>query len=337
MPRLSEEEKNGLEIPFSEEELRKALGELNANKAPGTDGIPPEYYRMFWHLLARYYCQSLDYSIQNGRMTDSQKRGIITLVPKKDVDRRRINNWRPITLRNADYKIYTKALALRIQRVIVRLVTKNQTGFLPGRFIGDSVRAAEDALEIIQEEHPGGMLVALDFNRAFDSVRWSLIMQAIQILNFGEAFIDYVKILFVDIQSCLYNAGRTSETFNPGRGVRQGCPVPPSIFLLVAEILANLIRDNDNIIGVKLGNSQLKLAQFADDDTCFLTTEESLPSLLSTLDLFAKWSGLTVNTNKTKIICPKYLREGKTHIRNMPIKPRYLASGWGSRTQKKLL
>lgn len=103
----------------------------------------------------------------------------------------------------------------------------NQTGFMPGRLIGDSVRSAEEALELIKEQYPEGLLVALDFAMAFDSVRWSFIFKVPEAFNFGEAFVEYIKLLFVDVQSCLYNSKFTSAPFNQGCGVRQGCCVSP--------------------------------------------------------------------------------------------------------------
>lgn len=83
IPQLSDEKRDQLEAPFTEEELRKAMGTLNANKTPGYDGLPPEFYQRFWHFLARHYCNALDFSLQTGRMSDSQRRGIMTLVPTK--------------------------------------------------------------------------------------------------------------------------------------------------------------------------------------------------------------------------------------------------------------
>lgn len=176
---------------------------------------------------------------------------------------------------------------------------------MPGRLIGDSIRAAEDSLDLIKSSYPDGLLLALDFAKAFDSVRWSLIFQALEAFNFGECFIEYIKILFIDIQSCLYNNGHTSAYFSPCRGIRQGCCVSPSIFLLVVELLAIVISANDSIRGVHFGNSQLKIVQFADDATCFLASSDSVPHLLETLDTFATWSGLAINKNKTKIISPR--------------------------------
>lgn len=319
IPRLSELDRDSMDAPFSEDELKKALGHLNTGKTPGSDGLPPEFFSMFWQFLAPYYCASLDHSIQMGSMSVSQRRGLITLVPKKGEDRRYISNWRPITLLNTDYKIYTKALALRLGRVMDLLVHENQTGFMRGRLIGDSVRAAEDSMEIIKDRFQDGMLVALDFKKAFDSVRWSLIFQALEAFNFGESFIEYVKILFINIQSSLYNAGRTSSPFSPRRGIRQGCCVSPFLFLLVVELLAILVRANPQIKGLDFRSSELKIVQFADDATCFLASSASLQHLMDSLALFASWSGLRVNKNKTKIIAPGLLANKTSNICGMPV------------------
>lgn len=161
VPTLSDELKVSMDAPFSEEELKSALLHLNKNKSPGSDGLPPEFYTHFWPFISQYVCASLDFSIGEGHMSSSQRRSIITLIPKKDVNRRYIANWRPITLLNTDYKIFSKALALRLQRVMGLLINHNQTGFMPGRIIGDSVRVIEDSLEAIDGEGGGeGLVVA---------------------------------------------------------------------------------------------------------------------------------------------------------------------------------
>lgn len=114
---------------------------------------------------------SLQYSLKMGKLSDSQRRGIITLVPKKEVDRRFIANWRPISLLNTDYKIYTKVIALRLQRVMGSIIHPNQTGFMPGRIIGDSIRTIEDPVDLIMDKYKEGLVVALDFSKTFDSIR----------------------------------------------------------------------------------------------------------------------------------------------------------------------
>lgn len=97
---LTDEETAFLDSPFTRKELKSALDELNKNKCPGTNGLQPEFYVQFWDALAPNLFASLSFSMEEGSFSSMQKRGIITLVPKKDVDR--ISGWRPITLLNTD-------------------------------------------------------------------------------------------------------------------------------------------------------------------------------------------------------------------------------------------
>lgn len=193
---------------------------------------------------------------------------------------------------------------IRLQRVKGPLVHHDQTGFMRGRVIGDSLRIIEDSLRKIQDNHPGGMIIAIDFRKAFDSVRWSLITEALRWFNFGPTFINYVSIMFEDIETCLTNSGFTSNFFKPGRGIRQGCPASPYLFILVAEILAASIRQNSAIKGILHSGAETKLTQFADDLTCLISRSKALQPLLNTLHSFANWSGLCVNKDKSNIIAP---------------------------------
>lgn len=111
-------------------------------------------------------------------------------------------------------------------------------------------------------------------------------------------------MLFTDIESCILNHGHSSGFFHPGRGVRQGCPLSPSLFVLVVEILAAKIRKNSNIRGLQLGEHTLKLSQFTDDLTGFLADEDSLSEFLTTLLEFQEWSGLMINRRKSKLLRP---------------------------------
>lgn len=230
-----------------------------------------------------------------------------------------MKKWRPITLLNSDYKIYTKAVALRLQRVMGSLIHPNQTGFMPGRIIGDSIRSIEDSIDVISDSYEDGMIVALDFSKAFDSIRWSLILKTLEYFNFGECFVEYIKVLFINVESCLMNAGRTSQPFYPGQGIRQGCCASPYLFLLVAELLAISIRENASIEGIKFNGTEVKLTQFADDVTCMLTSETSLTNLIHTLETFSTWSGLKVNKSKTKILSYRATQERIDTLQGMHV------------------
>lgn len=103
-----------LEDPLTKEELVKAVASMKPGRSPGTDGIVIEFYKKFWHLLEDWFLDSLNFAFVKGSFSSEQYRGVITLIPKKDKDRRFIRNWRPITLLNLDYKIFAKCIASRL-------------------------------------------------------------------------------------------------------------------------------------------------------------------------------------------------------------------------------
>lgn len=165
---------------------------------------------------------------------------------------------------------------------------------------------------------PDELLLALDFTKAFDSVRWDFIRLALKWFGFGPMFIDMVDLIFNQIETCVLNAGTTSRYFWPGRGIRQGFCVSPYLFILVVELMAAHIRQNPAIQGLTLGEEEIKIMQFADDSTCMLESIASLPPLLAFLDVFVTWSGLTINKSKSMILPNKAL-SGIKGLHGIPV------------------
>ena len=121
-----------------------------------------------------------------GEMSVSQRRGVITLLPKEDSDELLLSNWRPITLLNVDYKIASKTIAKRIERVLPYLIHPDQTGFMKGRYIGQNIRLINDILRQTELQKIPGILLLLDFQKAFDTLEWSFIQKTLNLLNFGD-------------------------------------------------------------------------------------------------------------------------------------------------------
>lgn len=237
IPQISREEFNGLEKAYSEQELLRALKKINTGKCPGTDGLPVEFYLHFWDSIKLPLLNSIQYELLHGELSVERRRGIINLIPKKDEDRRRVGNWRPITLLNIDYKILTKAMATRLQSVLPGIIHGDQTGFIPGRCISENLRTIQDVIDFTNATSQLAFMAALDFKKAFDSVEWNFIFKALEKFGFGPIFIDSVQAIFRNIQSCTTNAGFTSDYFSPRHGVRQGCCVAPYLFLIAVEVL----------------------------------------------------------------------------------------------------
>ena len=189
---------------------------------------------------------------------------------------------RPITLLNTDYKIAAKAIANRIKTVLPKLINNDQTGFMKGRFIGENIRLIDGIIQYATQHNVPGLLLFIDFEKAFDSLEWPFIFDTLRFFGFGPSLINWVRTFYCNIESRVLNNGWSSNFFQPQRGVRQGCPLSPYLFILAAELLAKAVRNNKSIRGFSLGNDEVKtvkISQYADDTPLILDgSEKSLTS-----------------------------------------------------------
>ncbi len=300
--KLTDREKARVDRPFTIADFASALKSMPNNKTPGCDGIPADFYKVFWGKMKNILYEAIMYDYEQGELHISARRGIITLIPKKNKDQNYIKNWRPLTMLNVDYKIVAKALAVRLKQHLKKLIHPDQTGFLQGRFIGENIRKILDLIEYTEQENIPALLISVDFEKCFDRIEWQAVKGALKFFNFGDNFIKWIDLLYTNVQSCTLNNGNSSSWFNIERGLRQGCPLSPYLFLVGAEIFAILMRKNTQIKGIQLNNYEYKLTQYADDTNIFTLFETN--SLKSIIDMFAilqKQTGLKVNYEKTNI------------------------------------
>lgn len=301
--KLSLEESDELEGHISLEEAGKVLKNMKNNKSPGSDGFSTEFFKFFWIDLGIFVVDSLNYGYEKRELSITQKQGIITCLPKGNKPRHFLKNWRPISLLNTVYKIGSGVIAARFKKVLDKLINSDQTGFIRGRFIGENLRLIYDILQYTEENDIPGLLLLIDFEKAFDSVSWEFLFGVLKFFNFGESIINWVRVLYTNINSAIIQGGNLSTFFNIGRGCRQGDPLSPYLFILCAEILSIRIRNNEKINGISITEVEHKLSQFADDTSLILDgKEESLNEALSELDWFANISGLNINFSKTQVI-----------------------------------
>ena len=145
IPKLTEENRTELEGPFTLE-CKEALASFRNGKSPGEDGFTVEFYTEFFDILGIDLVESLKSAYEKGHLSISQRRGVITLLPKEGSPLIELKNWRPITLLNVDYKIASKAIARRIEPMLPRLIHGDQTGFIKGRYIGENIRLINDLM-----------------------------------------------------------------------------------------------------------------------------------------------------------------------------------------------
>ena len=303
IPLLHEDDKQLLEAPLTKNEIFNVVKSMKKNKTPGLDGLPIEFYIVFWSDICDMLVNSFNFSLQNGLMSASQRNGIITLLPKKDKDPLLVKNYRPITLLTTDYKILAKCIANRLKRCLDYLIHVDQSGFLQGRNIGHNIRFILDIIEYAEAYDIPGSIILLDIEKAFDSVSHDFLFKILEKFNFGHKFIDSIKTLYSARQSYVINNGFLSNRIFMNRGIFQGCPISPYLFLLVIEIMALSVRQNDLIRGISLVGEETKISLFADDSVCFIDGSNiSFSQLFETLSNFGQYSGCKLNFSKTEAI-----------------------------------
>lgn len=229
----------------------------------------------------------------------TQRQCIIICLPKGDKPRQFLQNWRPITLLNTSYKIVSGVIANRIKFCLQKLIDPDQTGFVLGRYIGENTRL----MQMTEDKNIPGLLLFIDFEKAFDLISWQFIQKVLQFFNFGTSIQKWVHIFYTNIISAVKQGGNLSEFFEIQRGCRQGDPLSPYLFILCAEILAIKLRTNSNIQGLKSVNIENKLSQFADDTAIILDGSEiSLKETMKELKHFGEISGLKINFSKTQVV-----------------------------------
>ena len=172
---------------------------------------------------------------------------------------------------------------------------------MAGRFTGDNTRLIYDVLFKANQQKKKGLLVLIDFEKAFDSISWQFMNTCLVFFNFGEPFRQWIKLFTSDIKSCVQINGMISSWLPVGRGCRQGDPISPYLFLICSKILAHIIRKDPDIKGYLINDIEIKVSQFSVDSSLFLDgSREALRKWISVLLKFSTFSGLKMNLDKTK-------------------------------------
>ena len=177
-------------------ELTEAVKQLKNNKTPGQDGLPTELYKIFWEQLGPVLYQCILECYKREILYPTARQGILNLIPKNNKDSRKVENLRPITLLNVDYKILEKAMSNRLLKGLSEIINSDQRGFLPQRRISVNVRKMLDIVEQYNENETtkGGVIVSCDFNKCFDRVSFESIKQSLVYHGFDDVMIKWSEI-----------------------------------------------------------------------------------------------------------------------------------------------
>ena len=251
--------------------------------------MPRSLYKFFWSDFGTEMTASFDYAFQKGSPSIRQKRGIISLIPKKNKDKTLLDNLGPISLLNVYYKILTKSIAKRLEKVVPKIINSDQTGYIKGRVIDENVRLIQDVLSLTKQEEKPGIAIFLDFRKAFDKIKCNYLRAALQTFNFGPDTLNWLQVIY-NQAGCLLHNGHVSDFFLLKRGVWQGCPLSGLLFVVGIELLARLLQKDHTIKGIQVGQKKIKITQYADDTTVLVRGLDSVTQLLKHLDKADQWS-----------------------------------------------
>lgn len=331
MNKLTKDQSDKLEGILTLTEISSTLKSMKSEKSPGLSGFSAEFFKVFWIHLGNFVLRSLNYGYLTGELSVSQKQGIITCIPKENKPKQFLKNWRPLTLLDTVYKIASGTIANRLKTVLDSIINRDQTGFIKGRSIVENIRTIYDIMKFTDDLNIPGLILLIDFEKAFDSLSLNFLHKALQHLNFGESLRKWVSVFYKNITSTVTQSGHLSSFFSISRGCRQGDPLSPYLFIICAEFLATKIRKNEKIKGIRVNDTEFLISQFADDTSIILDgTEKSLNQTLSELEIFSRISGLNVNFEKTQLV---WIGSEKYSIRS--IKTKWKLS-WGKNTFKLL-
>ena len=207
-------------------------------------------------------------------------------------------NWRSISLLNVDVKIASKEITLRLEKVLSDLISDDQCANLKERNIFDAVRTIGNIMDYTELHNLPSLMVTTDFEKAFDSLSWNFLFKSLEKLNFGESFIKGIRLFYTTISSCIMNNGEATPLFSIRRGMKQGDPLSPYLFILALETLLTAIKQNQHIKGIVVEDKEIKCITFADDLTNLIRDKESYASLSLLLSTYGQCSGLKLNQDK---------------------------------------
>ncbi|GJV16353.1 RNA-directed DNA polymerase, eukaryota [Tanacetum coccineum] len=270
--RLSTDQVADLERHVSHDEIRLAVWDCGVNKSPGPDGFTFEFFRKFWKVIGPDFCEAVEHFFKQGSFSKGCNSSFIALIPKV-LDAKFVNDYRPISLIGCIYKVVTKILASRLAMVIAGLVSNTQSAFVAGRQILDGPFILNEVLDWCKRKKKKALFFKVDFAKAYDSVRWDFLLDVLEAFGFGSTWCTWIRGISDFAKASLLVNGSPSDEFHIHRGLKQGDPLSPFLFILVMEALHLSVCkavDEDVFKGIQLQGSLALSHLFYADDAFFM-------------------------------------------------------------------
>jgi hypothetical protein len=306
--KLSEEMCDMLVKPFTAEEVERALFQMAPNKAPGVDGFNAGFFQAHWQLIKPSVLSVVLGFLNGGELPAEVNKTLLVLIPKIN-NPQELSQFCPISLCNVLYKICSKTMANRLRCILDDIISEEQSAFVPGRLITDNVLIAYECIHYLRGKKgkSGDCAIKLDMAKAYDRVEWNYLMAIMSALGFPESWYSLVMKCISSVSFSVRVNGVFSESFKPTRGIRQGDPMSPYLFLLCAEGLSSMVKSIGPAYvsrGVRVGRHAPWVSHLLFVDDCLIFTQASkrgADRITSILEDYNKGSGQLVNKIKSAV------------------------------------
>uniref|UniRef100_A0A453H0Z0 Reverse transcriptase domain-containing protein n=1 Tax=Aegilops tauschii subsp. strangulata TaxID=200361 RepID=A0A453H0Z0_AEGTS len=308
LPKVSQEMNDMLYAPFSEEEVSNALFQIGPLKAPGTDGFPARFYQRSWAVMKGEITAAVLEFFKTGIMPEGVNDTAIVLIPKVPFPKE-LKEFHPISLCNVVYKIVSKCLVNRLRPLLADLISENQSAFIPGRLISDNSIIAFECIHHIQsmkQNSPVACAYKLDLSKASDRVDWDFLEKALVKWVSSAIWINWIMACVKSVTYSVKFNGELLEVFSPSRGLRQGDPLSPFLFLFVIDALSALISKSvADLRGVSIcqGAPVISHLLFANDTMLLFEASGQQASIVKgLLNTYTSATGQLINPEKCSIL-----------------------------------
>ncbi|GJX27896.1 RNA-directed DNA polymerase, eukaryota, partial [Tanacetum coccineum] len=295
-----------LEAEVSNEEIKKAVWDCGVDKSPGPDGFTFGFYKRFWSLIEKDVLAAVKYFFHYSRIPKGCNSSFIALIPKTP-EAKMVKDFRPISLIGSLYKIIAKILANRLVVVLGDIVNEVQSAFVADRQILDGPFILNEVLQWCKLKKKHSFILKIDFEKAYDSVRWDYLDDVLRKFGFGEKWCGWIQECLRSSWGSVLVNGSPTEEFQFFKGLKQGDPLSPFIFILVMESLHisfKRVVDAGMFNGIVL-NSVMHLSHmFYADDAVFMGqwSTKNIDTIIYVLKCFHRASGLSINLSKSKLL-----------------------------------
>ena len=275
-PRVTPDMNAYLTRPFVASEVQTALAQMKANTAPEPDGFPPLFYKQYWSKIGAEVLDAVIGVLNSGILPHELSHTFLTLIPKIKSPRR-VGDFRPISLTNVLYKLIAKVLANHLKKFLPQLISETQSAFMSSHLISDNILIAHETLHFMKSKRKGKvglMALKLDMSKAYDRVEWTSLENIMATMGFNQRWISLISMCIRSVSYSILLNGQPHSLISPQRGLRQGDPLSPYLFLLITEGLHGLLKRAEMVgdlrgVSLCLAGPRISHLLFADDSLIF--------------------------------------------------------------------